>query len=57
MAGKVLMMLIAMIVVGGFIAVRVICSVYAVRRQDGEDMSRWENEGGAAAGQREWLTY
>lgn len=57
MASKFLMLLVGLLVIGGVIAARVICSVYNVRRQDNEDVSRWENEGGAVPGERDWLPY
>lgn len=57
MATKVLLMLIGLVVIGGVIAARVICSIYAMRRQDYVDVSRWENEGGAVLSDNECLPY
>lgn len=57
MVSKLLMLLIGLIMVGGVIAARLICSLYRVRRQDSEDVNRWENEGGAVPDEREWLPY
>jgi hypothetical protein len=63
MASKLLMLVIGLVllsglvVVGGVIAARFICSIYSVRRQRSEDASRGETEAGAVPDERQWLPY
>lgn len=54
---KLLVVLIGLVVIGSAVMVRIIVSVYAMRRHDQEDLSRWENEGGAAPNQGDYLPY
>ena len=56
MATKLLMVLVGLVVIGGVLAARVMCSIFALRQED-KDLSRWNDEGGAVLSKGDYLPY